>query len=124
MTDRRITSDELEVVRWLLANGDTNGASRFRAESLEGAAVFAACSCGCTSLNFLPDEETRGSSIVAEAVAVWPDGVRAGVMLWAQPDRISSIEVYDMHPDASHRQVTADVLRRWEEYYQAGDSAT
>ena len=106
------------MVRWLLANGGTNGASKFHAESLEGAQVFPACSCGCTSIDFVPQGETRGSSIVAEAVAVWPDGARAGVMLWARDEGLSGIEIYDLHPDASHRRVTADVLRRYEEFFK------
>jgi hypothetical protein len=113
MTERRISPEELEVVRWLIANGDTKDAWRFCADSIKGAPVFP-CSCGCRSIDFVPQEQSGGSSVVAEATAVWPDGARADVMLWAgEKNGIVGVEILDLEREAIHRRVTADVLRKY-----------
>ena len=117
MTDRPISSQELEMVRWLLERCAFRDVSSFSAQSLEGARVVSGCSCGCSSVDFVQDGNWCGSIILAEAFALWPDGIRAGVMLWARAGAITGIEVYDMDPDSSHRSLTPDVLRRWEDFY-------
>lgn len=117
MTDRPISSEELELVRWLLENCAFRDVSSFSARSLEGARVVSGCSCGCSSVDFVQGGGRVGSIILAEAFALWSDGIRAGVVLWARQDTVTGIEVYDMDPDSSHRSLTPDVLRRWEDFY-------
>jgi hypothetical protein len=89
MTDGRpISPEELDVVRWLLANGAMKDVSAYHVESLRSARVVPGCACGCASIDFEPGEPRaqpanrpalRGSNILAEAFALWPDGARAGV---------------------------------------------
>ena len=59
------------------------------------------CGCGCSFLDFQDDR--HGSKIIADAVALYPDGQRAGLILWGRDGAILSLEVYDFHPGASHR---------------------
>lgn len=44
-----------------------------------------------------------GRDIIADAVARWPDGAEAGVILWGYAGRIQGLEVYDHTLEASHR---------------------
>jgi hypothetical protein len=92
MGGRQIKPDEADIVQWLLANAANKDVSEYSAESLKGAAVVSACSCGCASIDFSFGEETsevtrdalRATEIIAEGFALWPDGARAGVMLWGR----------------------------------------
>ena len=122
MAERRtITPQEIEVVRWLLANGAMKDVSDYHAESLEGCEVVSACPCGCASIDFVypgatPTAGLRYPSILAEAITRWPDGNEAGVMLWADPGRLLGIELYE-HDPVADRFPTIESLRRWEDYY-------
>jgi hypothetical protein len=125
MGERQITSDELDVVRWLLVNAANKDVSEYSAESLQGAAVVVACPCGCASIDFsfgedpadVPVDVRRATDIVAEGFALWPDGTRAGVMLWGRRGQLLGIELYDLGADAARRFPTVQVLRRWEDYF-------
>jgi hypothetical protein len=80
---RKITSDEIEVARWLLANGAMKDVSAYSADSLEGVSVVPGCQCGCASIDFVSQGSDnpgpgRGTAILAEALALWPDGARGG----------------------------------------------
>jgi hypothetical protein len=60
--------------------------------------------------------DTSGSRIIADALAVYPDGQQAGLILWARPDEIVSLEVYDWDPEASHREPELENLRSYEQH--------
>lgn len=130
MPERRpVSPDEVEVVRWLLANGAMKDVSAYQAESLRGADVVPACSCGCASIDFVvadaPKERSVGSNIIAEAIARWPDGAQAGVMLWGDAGRFLGVELFEMGgDDVARRFPTVDSLRRWEDYYGADGEST
>jgi hypothetical protein len=118
---RTISAHEIDVVRWLLANGAMKDVSEYHAESLEGCEVVSACPCGCASIDFLFPGSTktaglRSTSILAEAITRWPDGTQAGVMLWGNEGRLLGIELYEQDPVAD-RFPTIESLRRWEDYY-------
>jgi hypothetical protein len=131
MPERRpVSPEEIEVVRWLLANGAMRDVSAYQADSLRGAEVVAACPCGCASIDFVvagaPEEPRppRASQIIAEAITRWPDGAQAGVMLWGEPGRVHGIELYELGgDDVAHRSPTVESLRRWEDYYD-GDGVS
>jgi len=102
--------------------------SEYRAEHLADARVVSSCTCGCASIDFVANEGSEGvapgtaglrsTAIVAEAFTDWPDGARAGVMLWAAEGKLLGVELYDLGSDASRRFPTVDVLRRWEDYFE------
>jgi hypothetical protein len=127
MGERQIVPDEADVVRWLLANAANTDVSAYSAESLTNATVVSACTCGCASIDFsfgedaadVTRDDLRATEIIAEGFAVWPDGARAGVMLWGKRGRLLGIELYDLGSDAARRFPTVQVMRRWEEYYPA-----
>jgi hypothetical protein len=123
---RPISSHELDVVRWLLANGALKNVSEYRVESLQDARVVPCCTCGCASIDFHTNDPNatgtqrprlRGSNILAEAFTLWPDGFRAGVMLWGTEGRLIGIELYELGGGAIDRFPTLETLRRWEDYY-------
>jgi hypothetical protein len=129
MGERKVSADELEVVRWLLANAATQDVSQYRAESLEEASVVSACSCGCASIDFVFGERAakstgpaRATSIIAEAYTLSPDGTRAGVMLWGTEGRLLGVELYELGGGGLNRFPAARALRRWETYVD--DQAT
>ena len=123
MAERRtISADEIEIVRWLLANGPMKDVSDYHAESLEGCEVVSTCPCGCASIDFVYPGSTktaglRSTSIIAEAITRWPDGTQAGVMLWGNAGRLLGIELYEQDPVADPFP-TIESLRRWEDYYR------
>jgi hypothetical protein len=128
MSERRITTEEIEVVSWLLANASMKDVSEYRVEHLADAHVVSSCRCGCASIDFVFNEGgagvatgtagLRSTAILAEAFAQWPDGARAGVMLWAAEGKLLGIELYDLGSDASRRFPTVEVLRRWEDCFE------
>ena len=122
-SQRKISPEEIEVVRWLLAHGAMKDVSAYRAESLEGCAVVSACPCGCASIDFVypgstETAGTRSTSIIAEAIVRWFDGTQAGVMLWGDTGRLLGIELYELGgDDIARRFPTVGSLRRWEDCY-------
>jgi hypothetical protein len=64
--------------------------------------VLEGCKCGCASLD-LQANAWGGAKIIADAFAVDSDGQQAGLILWGRDAEISLLEVYNCHPNASHR---------------------
>lgn len=128
MSERTTSPDEVDVVRWLLANAANKDVSEYSAESLQGAAVVAACPCGCASIEFSFAEDRdgvvggrdalRGKDILAEGFALWSDRTRTGVILWGRKGRLVGVELYDMGGDL-RRFPTVEVMRRWEDYFDS-----
>jgi hypothetical protein len=123
MVERKVSADERDVVRWLLVNAATQDVSEYRAESLEEASVVSACSCGCACIDFVfgggaagDRSPLRATSIIAEAYTLWPDGTRAGVMLWGTEGRLLGVELYELGGGGVDQFPTVQALRRWETY--------
>lgn len=91
--DRSITLNEAAVVRWMLDHAAVaDDASAFSGNSMESMRVIDKwCDCGCASLNF--QEEHKGKWVIADALAVYPDGQQAGLMLWVLQSEIVLLEV-------------------------------
>lgn len=116
--DRPITSSEAALVRWMLDHASVADASAFSGNSMESLRVIDKwCDCGCASLNF--QEDHKGKWVVADALAVYPDGQQAGLILWALQSEIVLLEVHDMDLDSSHRVPTVADLRSYEEMGQS-----
>jgi hypothetical protein len=110
---RSITPEEAALIQWLLDHAAMTDVTAYRAEPPGELRVIGGCNCGCTSVDF--QEDRRGAKIIADAVAFYSDGQRAGLILWGRDRAILSLEVYDFHPGASHRLPEIADLRTWEE---------
>jgi hypothetical protein len=111
--ERTITPTEAAVIRWLPDNAPIGDVTAYRALPVEELRVVGGCDCGCSTLDFQPHAWGPGSAIIADAYAVYPDGKTAGLILWAREGEIASLEVYDCHPEASHRAPEVSDLRNF-----------
>ena len=113
---RDITPHEAAIVEWLLEHAAMRDVTAYRTKPVTALRVFGGCDCGCSSLDF--DPKIRGSIIMlADAVAVYPDKLQAGLILWGLNHEIVSLEVYEMHPVADRVPEIAD-LRRYEDLFR------
>jgi hypothetical protein len=103
-TDRPITPHEAEILRWMLEHASLGDVSAYKALPLEEQRVRipGRCDCGCCSLDFSPNAWGR-SKVIADATAVYPDGKRAGLILFGSDGNLDLLEVHDWEPGASHR---------------------
>ena len=111
---RAITPDEVAILEWLLDNAAVRDVAAYRSKPLSELRVVAGCDCGCVSLAFQPDGLGHGT-ILADALAVYPDAQMAGVMLWGHEGEIFWMEVNDYHPNSSHRILEIANLRAWDD---------
>jgi hypothetical protein len=111
--DRPITESEAAIVHWLLSHTAIGDVSGYGETSISGLRVVGGCDCGCRSIDFVSD--TRGGELIADALAVYPDGQEAGLILWGRAGAITALEVYDHHPDSSHRMPEVANLRTFED---------
>jgi hypothetical protein len=110
---RHIAPEEAAVVRWLLDNTDSAEAAVYGGVSVEALEVVAGCDCGCCSIDF--NKNTVGAEIIMDALAVYPDGQEAGLILWGRNGELVSLEVHDNTPGASERMPKLANLRTWEQ---------
>jgi hypothetical protein len=114
MSDRAISPDEAAIVGWLLDHA-MRDVSAYRSHPIEELRVIGGCDCGCISMDFQPGGFGH-SVIVADEMAIYPDGQQAGLILWGRNGELTSLEVYDCHPGASHRMPEISDLCTYEEY--------
>jgi hypothetical protein len=53
--------------------------------------------------------------MLADELAVYPDGQQAGLILWGREGRIIWLEVYDCQPESSHRVPDVSNLITWDD---------
>ena len=111
--DRPISANEASIIEWLIEHAPVGDLAAYRSQPREELRVQSACSCGCISVGFQPHLYLPGARIIAEALAVYPDDQKAGLILWGKDGRIVSLEVYDCHPKASHRVPAIADLQRY-----------
>ena len=87
----------------------------YRSHAVEGLRVVGVCGCGCTSLYFEPEGRRGNVEMLTDELAVYPDGQRAGLILWGREGKIVFLEVYDFEPESSHRVPDASQLCTWDE---------
>jgi hypothetical protein len=85
--DRPISPNEVKVLNWLLDHALVD-VTPYRLHAVEGLRVVGGCSCGCASLYFEPEGQ-RGFQMLADELAVYPDGQQAGLILWGRKARSS-----------------------------------
>jgi hypothetical protein len=112
--DRAIFPNEVEVVKWLLDHSSVD-VTAYRHQPVEHLRVVGKCTCGCTSLHFKPLELLRGKKVLADELAIYPDGQQAGLILWGLEGEIVMLEVYDSQPGSSHRVPDVSNLCTWED---------
>ena len=91
---RRASSQESDLVRWLLEHGDPAVAPL--ADQVDDLMVVSKCSCGCPTVYFaLKGNPTsrKGERVVSDWLARTNDEL-FGVMLFELDGQISSLEVY------------------------------
>jgi hypothetical protein len=117
--DRTISPSEVKVLEWLLDHASVD-VTAYRLQPVEQLHVVGKCGCGCTTLHFKPLEQQKGKKILADELAIYPDGQRAGLMLWGLEGEIVMLEVYDFQPGSSHRFPDVSNLCTWEEFGRKG----
>jgi hypothetical protein len=113
--DRPITSDEAAVVQWLLDQapvGDV-AAAAYRLHPAEELRVVGVCDCGCSSLFFVTG--TGNLRMIADAMARYPNGEEANLILWGREGEVAWLEVCDIDPRLPHRVPEVSALRTWEQ---------
>src|SRR5229473_3605583 len=92
---RDITPHEAAIIEWLLDHAAMRDVTVYRTKPVTALRVVGGCDCGCSSLDF--DANVRGPKIMlADAVAVYPDKLQAGLILWGRDNEIVMLEVYEM----------------------------
>jgi hypothetical protein len=104
---RPITPAEAAVVQWLLDH-TCYDVSAYRSIALQDLQVVGGCSCGCASIDY------TNKQMVADEIALYPDGMKAGLILWARAGILVGLEIYEMDPVAD-RFPAVEHLRRWED---------
>jgi hypothetical protein len=112
--DRAINPNEAAVVQWLLDHASVGDVTAYRLHQVEELRVVGECDCGCASLNFQL-QEWRNASMIADALAVYPDGQLANLILRGREGQIVFLEVCDIDPRAPHRVPEISNLCTWEE---------
>jgi hypothetical protein len=112
--ERAISPNEVKVVNWLLDHAlvDVTG---YRLHPVEELRVVGRCACGCASLYFEPEGQRGKVQMLADELAIYPDGQQAGVMLWGREGKIVWLEVYDFQPESSHRVPDVSNLCTWDD---------
>jgi len=112
--DRAISPNEVRVVSWLLDHALVD-VTAYRLHPVEGLRVVGGCSCGCASLYFELEGQRGDAQMLADVLAVYPDGEQAGLILWGREGEIVWLEVYDFQPGSSHRVSDVSNLCTWDE---------
>ena len=100
--ERTVTAHEADVVRWLLEHAPFDDVTPYLRQPLEDLRVYEGCDCGCLSLHFQPPAR-RETRMLADALAVYPDGQQANLILWGSGSEITWLEINQFDPRASHR---------------------
>lgn len=111
--NRCISAFEAAVVQWLLEHAAVGDVTPYRIPLVHELKVLKGCECGCSSLDFQPDAWT-GADIIADAVAVYPDGRQAGLILWGRGGEIVCWRSTIAISDASQRFPEVSNLQRLE----------
>jgi len=112
--ERVISPNETKVVNWLLDHALVD-VTAYRLHPVEQLRVVGSCACGCASLYFEPEGQLGKIQRLADELAVYPDGQRAGLLLWGREGKVIWLEVYDFEPESSHRFPDVSNLCTWED---------
>ena len=113
--ERDITAHEAAIVEWLLNHAAMCDIAAYRSKPVTSLRVVGGCDCGCSSLDF-SSSASGPKTMLADAVAVYPDKQQAGLILWGRDGEIVMLEVYEMQPVADRVPEISD-LRRYEDLF-------
>jgi hypothetical protein len=98
--DRPLTSEERELVRWLLEHGSLRSGSRDFLTQLDQARVVSRCPCGCASIEFSINGQIPP---VGEPLEVLSDyewdaesGAKFGVFVFVKAGLLAGLEVWSI----------------------------
>jgi len=111
---REITAHEAAIIAWLLDYAAIGDVTAYRTKRISEAQVVEPCGCGCCSSLVFRKGHPGPKVMVADALAIYPDGKKAGLILWGYDDEIALLELYEMDPVADRVPEIAD-LCRWED---------
>lgn len=110
---RGVTAAETAVIEWLLDHAAVCDVAPYRTTPVAGLSVTGGCRCVCGSLDF--HTVSQGPlTMLADALAIYPGGRRAGVILWGRQGEIATLELYGMDAVPNRPPRVSD-LRRWED---------
>ena len=112
--ERAISPNEVEIVNWLLDHALVD-VTDYRLDLVEELRVVGRCACGCASLYFEPEGQRGKVQMLADELAMYPDGQQAGLILWGCEDKIVWLEMYDFEPESSHRVPDVSKLYTWDD---------
>ena len=116
-THRPIAPKEAAIVEWLLDHAPLGDVTAYRAKPVAELRVVATCDCGCCSLHFEPLGPPH-PRLIADAMASYPDGQQAYLLLWGRDGNIVWLEVSDCQPGSSRRVPEIADLRSYEQLGQ------
>ena len=120
LTAKAITESEIAVLQWLLEHAAVGDVVAYRAKALDQLQVRPCCDM-CAGLLFQDAQPIKvGFQMLADALAVYPDGQIAGVLLWASGGEFAWLELHDTVTDGTAKRFpgTSD-LRTWEQHGQS-----
>lgn len=98
--DRPLTSEEAELVRWLLNHGITGANAASFLPQLEQARVVSRCPCGCASIDFAIAGRVppTGKPLAVLSDYEWESdsGARFGVFVFVKDDILAGLEVWSV----------------------------
>ena len=119
-TLRTISQQEAAVVASALRNAPT-GIAAFDIEmQVPSLTVTNYCPCGCGSVSFAGPPIEGLAKQLADGRAFTAGGTQVGVFVWGTPERISSLEIYQMDEDDASLPDPATV-ERWPPKEVPGD---
>ena|SRR5580700_7673462 len=96
--DRPLTSEERELLTWLLKHGEPEAAEYL--SQIPSVRVIGQCGCGCPTIDLAVGDEqaARGSSstIIADFCGTSPEGALVGIMVHVREGILSELEVYSL----------------------------
>ncbi|MBK7928514.1 MAG: hypothetical protein IPJ98_13800 [Bryobacterales bacterium] len=119
-TLRAITEGEIAVLQWLLEHAAVGDVGAYRAKAIDQLQARPCCD-KCAGLLFQDDQIIKvGHEMLADALAVYPDGQVAGVLLWASGGEFAWLELHDTRTEGTAKRFpgTSD-LRTWEQHGQS-----
>ena len=117
---RAITEAEIAVLRWLLEHAAVTDVALYQAKALDRLQAWPCCE-ECAGLLFQDAQHIKiGFEMLADALAVYPDGQIAGVLLWASGGEFAWLELHDINAIGTAKRFpgTSD-MRTWEQRGQA-----
>jgi len=96
---RPLTSEESEVLCWILEHGSEEAQS-FRSQ-IEGIRAVRACVCGCPTISLRVSEdallgEPNGSRVICDLMGRTAKGELVGVLLFQVGGKLSELEAYSV----------------------------